>query len=130
MTFELRTVAGIARPTDRASFGRLTVARKQTLYVLWQPDASVEFYVRVTDSRRNAWLPLLGAVPDPSDANIACLGIFRLGYLFLPAFALDPALLDTDAGGAFVVPDGVLGLAGRHGPQVRLALVSLASIAR
>lgn len=58
----------------------------------------------MTDSRLNAWLPLLGAVPDPSDANVACLDIFRLEYLFLPAFSLAPALLDTDAGDAFVVP--------------------------
>ena len=104
MAFELRTVAGIARPTDRASFERLTFARKKTLYALWQPDASVEFYVRVTDPRLHAWLTLLGAVPDPSDANVACLDIFRLEYLFLPAFSLAPELLDTDAGDAFVVP--------------------------
>ena len=104
MAFELRTVAGIARPTDRATFGRLTVARRQTLYALWQPNPSVEFYVRVTDSSLNAWLPLLGAVPDPSDANVACLDTFRLEYLFLPAFSLAPTLLDTDAGDAFVVP--------------------------
>ena len=104
MTFELRTVAGIARPTDRASFGRLIVARKQTLYALWQPDASVGFYVRVSDPGLNAWLPLLGAVSDPSDSNVACLDIFRLAYLFLPAFSLALALLDTDAGDAFVVP--------------------------
>ena len=104
MAFELRLVAGIARPTDRAMFGRLTVARRQTLCALWQPDPSVEFYVLVTDSRLNAWLPLLGAVPDPSDANVACVDIFRLEYLFLPAFSLAPALLDTDAGDAFVVP--------------------------
>ena len=104
MAFELRTVAGIPRPTDRASFQRLSVARKNTLYALWQVDPTVEFGVRVTDSRLNAWLPLLGATPDPDDANVASLDIFRLEYLFLPAFGLDPALADTDAGDAFVVP--------------------------
>ena len=104
MTFELRSVAGIARPTDRASFGRLSSARKQTLYALWQPGASAEFYIRITDYRLNAWLPLLGAVPDPGDANVACLDIFRLEYLLLPAFSLDPALDDVDAADAFVVP--------------------------
>ena len=104
MAFELRTVAGIPQLTDRASFGRLFVARKQTLYALWQEDPSVEFDIRVTDSRLNAWLPLLGAAPDPTNANVACLDIFRLEYLFLPAFCLAPTLFDTDAGDAFVVP--------------------------
>ena len=104
MTFELRTVAGIPRPTDRASFGRLSIARKNTLYALWQMDPSVEFCIRVTDSRLNAWLPLLGATPDTDDANLASLGIFRLEYLFLPAFCLAPALFDTDAGDALVAP--------------------------
>ena len=104
MAFELRTVAGIPRPTDRTSFQRLSVVRKNTLYALWQVDPSVEFRVRVTDSRLNAWMPLLGATPDPDDANVACLDIFRLEYLFLPAFSLDPALVDTDAGDSFVVP--------------------------
>ena len=104
MTFELRTVAGIPRPTDRASFQRLSVVRKDTLCALWQMDPSVEFCIRVTDSRLNAWLPLLGATPDPDDANVASLDIFRLKYLFLPAFCLAPALVDTDAGDAFVVP--------------------------
>ena len=103
MTFELRTVAGIARPRPigRRLDGLLSLASRPAL---WHSDASVEFYGRVTDSRLNAWLPLLRAVPDPSDANVACLGIFRLEYLFLPAFSLAPALLDTDAGDAFVVP--------------------------
>ena len=104
MAFELRTVAGIPRPTDRASFERLSTVRKNTLYALWQMDPSVEFRVRVTDSRLNAWMPLLGATPDPTDANVACLDIFRMEYLFLPAFGLDPALVDTDAGDSFVVP--------------------------
>ena len=92
MAFELRTVAGIPRSTDRASFGRLSVARKQTLCALWQVHPSVGFCIRVTDSRLNAWLPLLGATPDPDDANVASLDIFRLEYLFLSAFCLAPAL--------------------------------------
>ena len=113
MTFELRTVAGIPRPTDRASFGRLSIVRKNTLYALWQMDPSVKFCIRVTDSRLNAWLPLLGATPDSDDANVASLDIFRLEYLFLPAFCLAPALFDTDAGDAFVVPGRLHGALSR-----------------
>jgi hypothetical protein len=106
MPFELRTVANIPRPTDRASFNQLTNARKNTLYSHWQPtNIGVGFYIRITEPKLNAWLPLLGALPDPSDANVACLDIFHLEYLFLPAFALDPALIDVDAGDGFVVPD-------------------------
>ena len=45
------------------------------------------------------------SAPLSNSCNVAwCLGIFRLRYLFLPAFSLAPALLDTDAGDAFVVP--------------------------
>ena len=104
MSFELRTVAAIPRPTDRASFDSLTNARKNTLYSHWQPNIGVGFYIRITEPKLNAWLPLLGSLPDPSDANVACLDIFHLEYLFLPVFTLDPALVDVDAGDGFVVP--------------------------
>jgi hypothetical protein len=60
--------------------------------------------VRITEPKLNPWLPLLGSVPDPSDGNVGCLGIFHLECLFLPAFSLDPALVNTDAGDVFVVP--------------------------
>ena len=51
------------------------------------------------------WLKLIGATPDPDDANQLCLQQHELEFYFLRAFtAIDPLVSAVRTGGGYVLP--------------------------
>ena len=100
---ELRRPPG-AWFTDRSSFVARPNARKAALYNYWNLD-DASFPVRVENIHLGPWLKLLGATPDPDDANQLCLQQHELELYFLRAFtATDPLVFAVRTGGGFVLP--------------------------
>ena len=100
---ELRRPPG-AWFTDRSSFVARPNARKAALYNHWNL-ADASFPVRVENNQLGPWLNLLGATPDPDDANQLCLQQHELEFYFLRAFtATDPLVSAVRTGGGFVLP--------------------------
>lgn len=90
---ELRRPTG-AWFTDRPSF----VGRPNNI-------ADASFPVRVENPKLGPWLKLLGATPDPDDADQLCLQQHELEFYFLRAFAATDSLVSaTRTGAGFGMP--------------------------
>ena len=101
---ELRRPAG-AWFTDRPSFVERPNSRKATLYNHWNL-ADARFPVRVENRQLvGPWPKLLGATPDPDDANQLCLQQHELEFYFLRALTATDSLVSAIRTGAgFVLP--------------------------
>ena len=100
---ELRRPPG-AWFTVRSSFVARPNSRKAALYNYWNL-ADASFPVRVENPQLGPWLKLLGATPDPDDADQLCLQQHELEFYFLRAFtATDSLVSATRTGAGFVLP--------------------------
>jgi hypothetical protein len=78
--------------TDRPSFVARPKISKAALYNHWNM-ADASFPVRVENPQLGPWLKLLGATPDPDDANQLCLQQHELKFYFLRAFTATDSLV-------------------------------------
>ena len=89
---------------SRTTWLARTDPRRANLLAHWNIN-DCSFPVRIVNAALAPWLPFLGAMPDPSDADQLCLEQHHLEFYFLGAFvASDVNVRRVKNGDAFVFP--------------------------